>query len=151
MNNDTFFDLIDACENISRQIVLKSHATAKQLGLSPSDFECLHLLIQSGPITATRFAHLARLTTGAMTGVIDRLEISGFATRQPDTSDRRRITIAPTTKAIRQISAINKKSQGNFHRCFANYSKDELGIILTFLQTTTDFLHQETIRIINKK
>lgn len=147
MNNSTILDLISACESISRQIVLKSHATAKRLELSPSDFEHLILLIHSGPVTATTFASLAGLTTGAMTGVIDRLEKKGFVTRQSNLSDRRRITITPTKTALQQISAINKKSHDNFQNCFANYSADELATILVFLRTTTDFLHQETLLI----
>lgn len=147
MKDDMIFDLIGACEDISRQVILKSHAVASNFGLSPSDFEHLALLIQAGPMTAGGLAKLTGLTTGAITGVIDRLETGNFVTRQPDQSDRRRIIIVPNKKTIQQVSAINKKSYDNFHQCFSTYTVEEMTTILTFLRTTTDFLHRETIHI----
>lgn len=151
MNDNIVSNLIGACEDISRQVILKSHAIAIKFGLSPSDFEHLCLLIQSGPMTAGSLATLTGLTTGAITGVIDRLEEAGFVTRQPDQLDRRRIIIVPNKKIIQQVSAINKKSHDDFHRCFSHYTADEIATILAFLQTTTDFLHKETIRITHEK
>lgn len=147
MNNDLIPNLIGACEDISRQVILKSHAIAAKLGLSPSDFEHLNLLIKSGPMTAGGLSDLTGLTTGAVTGVIDRLEKADFVTRQSDQSDRRRIIIVPNEKAVQQVLAINKKSYNDFQRCFSSYTDDEIATILTFLRTTTNFLHQETIRI----
>jgi len=151
MKDDIVFDLIGACEDISQQVVLKSHAVATKFGLSPSDFEHLSLLIKTGPMTAGGLAKLTGLTTGAITGVIDRLETSGFVTRQPDQSDRRRIIIVPNKKTIQQVTVINKKSYDDFHQCFASYTTDEMTTILTFLRTTTDFLHRETIHITDEK
>lgn len=147
MNDNMVPNLIGACEDISRQIILKSNAIAIKFGLSPSDFEHLCLLIQSGPMTAGTLANLTGLTTGAITGVVDRLENGDFVTRQPDQFDRRRIIIVPNKKVVRQVSAINKKSHDDFRRCFANYTDSEMDVILTFLRTTTSFLHEETARI----
>ena len=51
----------------------------------------------------SRPGELARrtgLTTGAITGVIDRLEKAGFARRARDSSDRRRVIIEPDPKRI---------------------------------------------------
>lgn len=140
-------NLIGACDDISRQVVLKSHAIAAKFGLSPSDFEHLCLLVKSGPLTAGSLANLTGLTTGAVTGVVDRLEGANFVTRQSDKSDRRRIIIVPTKKTIQEVSAINEKSYQGFQHCLATYTADEIETIFTFLRTTTDFLHQETIRI----
>ena len=151
MNDSTVSDLISACEDISRQVILKSDATAAKFGLSPNDFSHLNFIIQLGPITAGTLASLTGLTTGAITGVIDRLEAGGFVTRQHDKLDRRRIIIAPNKKAIQQVLAINKKSHADFHQCFTNYTANEMATILTFLRRTTDFLHQETIRISREK
>lgn len=147
MKDDMIPNLIGACDDISRQIILKSHAIATKFRLSPSDFEHLSLIIKSGPMTAGNLANLTGLTTGAVTGVVDRLEKANFVTRQPDKSDRRRIIIVPNKKITQEVSAINSKSYQGFQRCLATYTADEVETIFTFLRITTDFLHQETIRI----
>lgn len=147
MNDDFAPNVVGACEAISRQVVLKSHAHAAAFGLSPSDFEHLTLLIQSGPMTAGHLATQTGLTTGAITGIIDRLEEAGFVQRQQDATDRRRIIIVPSGHVVKAIIAIQKKSHADFQRCLATYSSDEIKTILAFLRTTTDFLHKETIRL----
>jgi hypothetical protein len=46
-----------------------------------------------GPVTAGTLAEAKGLTSGAITGVIDRLERSGFARREPDPGDRRKVLV----------------------------------------------------------
>src|SRR5215475_15485367 len=62
---------------------------AQAVGLTPSDLGCLCLLLLHGPSPAGRLAELTGLTTGALTGVIDRLEKGGFVRREVDPADRR--------------------------------------------------------------
>jgi len=67
---------------------------AERLGLSGTEYRTLELVAQSsGPLTAGRIATLTGLTTGAITGVVDRLERAGFARRVRDTGDRRRVLV----------------------------------------------------------
>ena len=59
---------------MTAQSVLISQAVSERFGLSSSDLECLDLALLSGGATAGEFAKATGLTTGAITGVIDRLE-----------------------------------------------------------------------------
>src|SRR5579875_3784865 len=70
--------------------VLFSQAVAVRLGVNSTDMECADLLFLNGPMTAGRLAGLTGLTTGAITGVINRLERRGWVQREADPSDRRR-------------------------------------------------------------
>src|ERR1700744_6677857 len=63
------------------------------LGLSATDRKCLDLLSR-GPVTAGEIASFTGLTTGAVTGIIDRLEKAGYAERVSDQRDRCRILVA---------------------------------------------------------
>ena len=58
-------------------------ALAEHLGLNPTDLRCLELVIADPGMTPSRLAELAGITSGAVTGVVDRLERAGYVTRRP--------------------------------------------------------------------
>lgn len=74
--------------------VLRHARIAEQMGLSGTDHKALDLASRAeGPLTAGRIAQLTGLSTGAVTGVIDRLERAGFVRRVRDTQDRRKVLV----------------------------------------------------------
>ena len=82
-------------------------AVAECVGLNVTDHKCLDVLVRSGPMTAGQLAQLTGLTTGAVTGVLDRLERAGFVRRQSDPSDRRRVIAQPLIEqAERKIAPL---------------------------------------------
>jgi DNA-binding MarR family transcriptional regulator len=58
----------------SGQGVMYSQAVAQRLGINSTDLECLDHIVLRGPLIAGALAEATGLTTGAITGVIDRLE-----------------------------------------------------------------------------
>src|SRR5262245_65441829 len=64
-------------------------AAAEQLGLGATDFDALILLDTAGPLAAGRIAEAMDITTGAVTGLIDRLERAGCVQRTRHETDRR--------------------------------------------------------------
>ncbi|HVV11558.1 MarR family transcriptional regulator [Amycolatopsis sp.] len=74
--------------------VLRHARIAERMGLSGTDHKALDLASrEEGPLTAGRIAQLTGLSTGAVTGVIDRLERAGFVRRVRDTQDRRKVLV----------------------------------------------------------
>ena len=61
--------------------------------INGTDFECLDVLDWTGPIPAGELARRLGITSGAVTGVIDRLERGGWVHRLADPSDRRRVIV----------------------------------------------------------
>ena len=53
-------------------------------------------------MTAGQLAELSGLTTGAVTGLVDRLEKSGFVKRERDPKDRRKVVINPQVDKMEQ-------------------------------------------------
>ncbi|GAA4552047.1 MarR family winged helix-turn-helix transcriptional regulator [Pseudonocardia xishanensis] len=74
-------------------VVLNNHAVAQRLGLGPTDSQFLTLLDVHGPLTPGRLAELTGLTSGTVTGVVDRLERAGFVRRDRDATDRRKVIV----------------------------------------------------------
>src|SRR4051812_37338742 len=70
-------------------------AVADRMGVSVTDAKCRSILLQLGPMTAGMLAEQLGLTTGAVTGVINRLESAGFVRRVADPKDRRRVVVEP--------------------------------------------------------
>src|SRR5205809_8022909 len=87
-------ELEHALRRSSAQGVIFGQTVANVAGISPSDLECLDFLNLEGPVTAGRLAEVTGLTTGAITGVVDRLEKAGLVRRERDADDRRKVDIA---------------------------------------------------------
>src|SRR5258708_12971780 len=68
--------------------VIFGQTVASRVGISSSDLECLDFLNIEGRVTAGRLAELTGLTTGAITGAVDRLGKAGLVRRERDAQDR---------------------------------------------------------------
>src|SRR3954451_10840049 len=75
------------------ELLVSSYEATEDVGVNPTDLGSLCLLLLHGPAPAGRLAELTGLTTGAVTGVIDRLENGGFVRRELDPGDRRRVIV----------------------------------------------------------
>jgi DNA-binding MarR family transcriptional regulator len=73
---------------------LHSRAAAPLAGLNATDWECLDVLDWVGPVTAGELARRVGITSGAVTGSIDRLELLGLAARGADPNDRRKVIVS---------------------------------------------------------
>src|SRR6187402_3919833 len=75
-------------------------AVARKAGLSGTDHKYLGFLIEKGQMTAGELSNLTGLTTGAVTGLIDRFEKKKLVKRQFTEDDRRKVIIQPETETI---------------------------------------------------
>jgi DNA-binding MarR family transcriptional regulator len=75
--------------------LVHSLLASEALGLAPADLMCMCLLQLHGSATPGWLAGMTGLSTGAITGVVDRLERAGYVTRAQDRRDRRRVIVAP--------------------------------------------------------
>jgi DNA-binding MarR family transcriptional regulator len=75
--------------------VLHTNAIADQIGISATEFESMDLISHNQPMSAGHLAMRCGLTTGAITGIVDRLERAGLVKRVRDPEDRRRVLLRP--------------------------------------------------------
>src|ERR1700758_3733827 len=87
----------------SAQGAMFAKTVADRAGISASDMDCMDFLNLEGRMTAGRLAELTGLTTGAITGVVDRLEKAGYVRRERDESDRRQVFIVPVPERAMEI------------------------------------------------
>ena len=132
--------LARAARRHSTATVLYHHAVAERLGLGPSDHKCLDLLLQHGELTGSRLARMTGLTTGAVTGVVARLEAAGFLHRRPDPADGRRQLLRPVPERVEEVAAVFAEDGPDPDRLTAGMTREQVDAVLAFLSRATDEL-----------
>ena len=122
--------------DLSTETVLLHQAIADRLGLSPTDHKCLGLLVDAGrPVTPGELATLTGLTTGAVTGVVDRLEAAGFVRRTRDPEDRRKVGIEVVFERVkRQVFPVFEQLARRMGVVAGAYKPREIETIVDFLE-----------------
>ena len=131
----------------STATVLYHHAVAERLGLGPPDHRCLALVMQHGELTGSRLAAMTGLTTGAVTGVVNRLEAAGFLRRRPDPDDGRRQLLQPVPERVEEVAAVFAEHGPDLDRLTAGMTRDQVDAVLTFLSRATEELEECAIRL----
>jgi DNA-binding MarR family transcriptional regulator len=110
---------------------------AERLGVNRTDLHCLNIIENSGGLTAGELAEQAGLTTGAVTGVIDRLERVGYARRVPDPADRRRVKVEVTPEFYARADRIWGPLRSDWGSTLASrFTGNELKRVTDFLRAT---------------
>ncbi len=134
--------------HLSTATILFHQAIADHLGMHLTDHKCGDILLQTGPITAGELAERTGLTTGAITGVIDRLEEAGFVRRAKDPDDRRRVIIEPLPERIQgQIAPLFQSIGGAIADMCTRYNTGELAAIRTFIAGFNQLTYEETRKL----
>lgn len=127
-------EFINMCRRMSTLTMLFHGAVAERLGLNPSDHKCADLVREHGPLTAGRLAELTGLTTGAITGVIDRLEKAGFVAREADAHDRRKVLIVVVPESQKRMWPLFAGIAQGTKRVCDEYSDEQLALVMEVME-----------------
>lgn len=116
---------------------LHSQAVAKRAGLASIDLECLDMILLAGPVTAGQIMEHTKLTSGAVTGLIDRLARKGYVERAADPQDRRKVIVRIVPEAIRPLQELFAPMAKRSTALMGQYSTEELELIAGFVEKGT--------------
>ncbi|WP_345991924.1 MarR family transcriptional regulator [Chryseobacterium sp. Chry.R1] len=120
----------------------------RKIGLSGTDHKYLGFLVQKGSMTAGELAVITGLTTGAVTGLIDRFEKKKLVRRQPDKDDRRKIIIVPDNARIAQLIIPQYQDfQDNTDQLFASFSPEELKTLEKYFRSALEIMNTKIEKI----
>jgi DNA-binding MarR family transcriptional regulator len=121
------------------ELLVSSFESSEDIGLHPTDLGALCLLLLHGPAPAGRLAELTGLTTGAVTGVIDRLEKGGFVRREVDPADRRKVIVVPEAERVDRdlFPHFPSLQRARAEEFYDDFSVAELSLITAFLSRLT--------------
>jgi len=121
------------------ELLVSNFEAIADVGLNPTDIGSLCLLLLHGPAPAGRLAELTGLTTGAVTGVIDRLESGGFVRREVDPADRRKVIVVPDPARVDRdlFPYFPSLQRARAASLYADFSAKELERIAEFFARLT--------------
>jgi DNA-binding MarR family transcriptional regulator len=125
-------ELEHAMRKASAQGVLYGQTVASAVGISGSDLDCMDILNFEGRVTAGRLAEVTGLTTGAITGVVDRLEKAGLVRRERDEDDRRKVFIVIVADSAARVGRYYGPMKDKMSRVWGSYSDAELQLLVRF-------------------
>ena len=148
-------DVIKGVRKLSQQYAYSSiqmhEAIARKAGLSGTDHKYLGFLIEKGQMTAGELSNLTGLTTGAVTGLIDRFEKKKLVKRRFAEDDRRKVIIEPNTKNIMALlQPLYKESRSRTEQLIASFSSKEIKVIETYFLKAIEIM-TETTNKLNEK
>jgi DNA-binding MarR family transcriptional regulator len=148
-------ELLDTLSQAGRELstvtILFHSALAEQFGLNATDWKCADILIRLGPLTAGQLSELTGLTTGAITGVIDRLEQGGFVRRERDLQDRRKVIIQPVLEREQEVNALFGDLLQGYDELLVSYSDQELAFILKYMRQSTQVMREAMAKLRTKE
>lgn len=133
---------------LSQATVLFHEQIAEHVGLSATDHKCLDLAVQAErPLTAGQIAELSGLSTGAVTGVIDRLERAGFVRRVRDPHDRRKVLVEVSRGSLSRYGNAYDGLWAALESSLTGYTDDEIDAIERFVRDMVESLRNEARKL----
>lgn len=145
-------ELLRELEEESRKSTLDGmhffQAVAERSGMNLTDLRCLAILASTGPTTAGQLAETMGLTTGAITGLVNRMERAGYVRREKDPADGRRVVIRPVMEELERAGAgFFGSRREELEDFMSGYDDRDLSVVLEFMQKSNAATREEIGRI----
>ena len=151
--NDTIIQSFRlASRRYSDASIFMHEAIARKAGLTGSDHKYLGLILQHKELTAGDLSKLTGLTTGAVTGLIDRLEKKKLLKRQFTKDDRRKVMIVPNEEnTMKLLQPLFLELQQKTADLIASFSVTEIQAIERYFSEATAIMKEATDDLNNKQ
>ncbi len=127
-------------QEVYRRATTLAAGLADATGVHPTDVRALRVLdeMAGSPLTVGQLGARLRLSSGAVTELVDRLEAAGLARRQRDTADRRRVVVSLGPKAREFGSEHLAPISAAIERAIAASDERDLAAVQRFLEALLD-------------
>ncbi len=132
-------EVLDPFLRIVASLIIGNQRIAERLGLGMTDMQFLTHLRREGAITPGRLAELTGLSSGTVTGVLDRLEAAGFARRERDATDRRRVLVHLDEERLdHDVAPLYATRAQELAAVYGRFDEREQATIVRFLEALAD-------------
>jgi DNA-binding MarR family transcriptional regulator len=122
-----------ALRDMNGYLIVLNHRVGARLSLRDVDLTCLDLIARYGPLSPSAVAKRAGMHPATMTGILDRLERSGWITRERDQADRRAIVVRVLSDRGGEVYHLYTGMRAAMDDICAGYDAGQLELIAGFL------------------
>jgi len=128
MNETTYAirDVIEASRDLTARM-------AKGSGMNANDLTAIAILGQHGPMGPVELARRLGISGPSATTLVDRLEQSGHLVRVRSETDRRRVTVTVTDKAVEVARSVWRPAIERLDQVSRSFTEDEHAFVRSFL------------------
>lgn len=120
---------------------------AKQTGMTQTEISCASFLIEKGEATPSELAEITGLTSGAITGVITRLQKKGFVTHDRDTKDRRKVIVKGVPKKLAHAMFYYQPVAERYYGLLSTFNKEHLDFLMEHSKNISKIMEEEIARL----
>jgi len=146
MNTDSNAEAANTLHrDLSTAVIAFHEAVARRVGMTAADRKCLGVLWKLGTCTPGQLASATGLTTGAITGIADRLEKAGYLSRRANPRDRRSTLLKAERREELEarIGPLFDSLSRAMAKVAAGYTEAEQAAIHRYLAEATEALRAE--------
>jgi DNA-binding MarR family transcriptional regulator len=136
-------NVVTTLRRIIRSVDLHSRLLLQNCGLTAPQLATLQEVARLQPVQAGVLAKAVCLSQPTMTGILDRLELRGFAERQRNGEDRRSVVVRLTAEGERILQSAPSLLQDHFRAELAKLTEWERTMILATLQRVAAMMDAE--------
>ncbi len=124
-------------------------AAATRIGMTVTEIQVIDILEGSGPATPGELAEFTGLTTGAVAGMLNRLEEAGLLRRERDPADGRRIIVRldPGSGKMQEIQGVFESLTRAWREVISKMEGNQTALIAEFLRLGNAVSRAEIVRL----
>lgn len=134
--NELIQHIIHLSQLANTQAVEFQAKIAANLHIHITDLKALLILAYESPLAASGLVKKLKITPGAVTGVVNRLEKAGLAKRIIDPLDKRKVSITLDEKGTQHVKAVYDKIGQETIALLDTYSTAELEVLISYFQSS---------------
>ncbi|HEY7805774.1 MAG TPA: MarR family transcriptional regulator [Croceibacterium sp.] len=136
----------DPGREFATAVIVFHEALAKKAGLTTAESRCVGILLHCEVATAGELARATGLTTGAITGIVDRLQKAGWVRREDNPTDRRSVLVRllPNANAKAVLLPGYARLREAMAALMGEFTPQELIVIERYLQGAIGTLQRLT-------
>jgi len=131
-------EVLNALRDVNGQLIVLNHQVGARVSLRHVDLSCLDQIARYGPISPGALAKRVGMHPATMTGILDRLERSGWIARERDPGDRRAVTVRTLPDRGVELFRLYTGMRSALDQICADYDTEQLELIVGFLNQVAD-------------
>lgn len=120
------------------QLTALNHQVSGRISINDVDLDCLDVIDRYGPLSPSALARRTGLHPATLTGILDRLERSGFVARDRTPSDRRGVIVRGQRTRVGEMFRLYAGMNLAMDKICADYPEPELALIAEFLRRVAE-------------